>query len=158
TLAQKPEYRKMVGTIAEEMTRKWVKLKTVGDDDKAERVRQLYAAMEKFRVKEKFREAAEHDGYFGGGQIYIDVKTAKGASAWTDAVELQSKLFISDKKIPYDALNGAYAGYTYGYPDSFPGYPYLATLAQKPEYRKMVGTIAEEMTRKWVKLKTVGDD
>ncbi|PUX35964.1 DUF1073 domain-containing protein [Cronobacter sakazakii] len=106
TLAQKPEYRKMVGTIAEEMTRKWVKLKTVGDDDKAERVRQLYAAMEKFRVKEKFREAAEHDGYFGGGQIYIDVKTAKGASAWTDAVELQSKLFISDKKITKGSLNG----------------------------------------------------
>ncbi|EPP6261440.1 DUF1073 domain-containing protein [Cronobacter sakazakii] len=106
TLAQKPEYRKMVGTIAEEMTRKWVKLKTVGDDDKADRVRELYAAMEKFRVKEKFREAAEHDGYFGGGQIYIDVKTAKGASAWTDAVELQSKLFISDKKITKGSLIG----------------------------------------------------
>ena len=106
TLAQKPEYRKMVGTIAEEMTRKWVKLKTIGDDDKADRVRQLYAAMEKFRVKEKFREAAEHDGYFGGGQIYIDVKSARNVSAWTDSVELQSKLFISDKKITKGSLNG----------------------------------------------------
>lgn len=106
TLAQKPEYRKMVGTIAEEMTRKWIKLKTVGDDDKAERVKQLYAAMEKFKVKDRFREAAEHDGYFGGGQIYIDVQSAKGVSAWTDPVELQSKLFLSDKKIKKGSLKG----------------------------------------------------
>lgn len=106
TLAQKPEYRKMVGTIAEEMTRKWIKLKTVGDDDKAERVKQLYAAMEKFKVKDRFREAAEHDGYFGGGQIYIDVQSARGVSAWTDPVELGSKLFLSDKKIKKGSLKG----------------------------------------------------
>ncbi|WP_244577355.1 DUF1073 domain-containing protein [Escherichia coli] len=106
TLAQKPEYRKMVSIIAEEMTRKWVKLRTTGDDDKVERVNRLYEAMERFRVKEKFREAAEHDGYFGGGQIYIDVKSARGVSAWTDAVELQSKLFISDKKIGRNSLVG----------------------------------------------------
>lgn len=106
TLAQKPEYRKMVGTLAEEMTRKWIKLKTVGDDDKSERVKQLYDAMERFKLKERFREAAEHDGYFGGGQIYIDVQSAKGISAWTDPVELQSKLFLSDKKIKKGSLRG----------------------------------------------------
>ncbi|MHA3365206.1 DUF1073 domain-containing protein [Yersinia enterocolitica] len=106
TLAQKPEYRKMVGTLAEEMTRKWIKLKTVGDEDKSERVKQLYDAMERFRLKERFREAAEHDGYFGGGQIYIDVQSAKGISAWTDPVELQSKLFLSDKKIKKGSLRG----------------------------------------------------
>lgn len=106
TLAQKPEYRKMVGTIAEEMTRKWVKLKTVGDDDKSERVKQLYAAMEKFHLKDKFREAVEHDGYFGGGQIYIDIQSPKNVSAWTDDIELQSKLFLSDKKIKKGSLKG----------------------------------------------------
>ena len=105
-MAQKPEYRKMVGTIAEEMTRKWIKLKTVGDDDKSERVKQLYDALERFHVRDKFREAAEHDGYFGGGQIYIDVLSPKNVSAWTDDNELQSKLFISDKKIPKGSLKG----------------------------------------------------
>lgn len=105
-MAQKPEYRKMVGTIAEEMTRKWIKLKTVGDDDKSERVKQLIDALERFHVREKFREAAEHDGYFGGGQIYIDVLSPKNVSAWTDDTELQSKLFISDKKIPKGSLKG----------------------------------------------------
>lgn len=105
-MAQKPEYRKMVGTIAEEMTRKWIKLKTVGDDDKSDRVKKLVDAMERFQVREKFREAAEHDGYFGGGQIYIDVLSPKNVSAWTDDNELQSKLFISDKKIPMGSLQG----------------------------------------------------
>lgn len=106
TLAQKPEYRKMVGTIAEEMTRKWIKLKTVGDEDKSERVKQLYEAMEKFKLRERFREAAEHDGYFGGGQIYIDVESPRNVSAWTDPVELQSKLFLSSKKIKKGSLKG----------------------------------------------------
>lgn len=105
-MAQKPEYRKMVGTIAEEMTRKWIKLKTVGDEDKSDRVKQLYDALDRFHVRDKFREAAEHDGYFGGGQIYIDVTSPKNVSAWTDDTELQSKLFLSDKKIPKGSLKG----------------------------------------------------
>ncbi|MBA7802523.1 DUF1073 domain-containing protein [Citrobacter freundii] len=105
-MAQKPEYRKMVGTIAEEMTRKWIKLKTVGDDDKSDRVKQLYDALDRYHVRDKFREAAEHDGYFGGGQIYIDVTSPKNVSAWTDDTELQSKLFLSDKKISKGSLKG----------------------------------------------------
>lgn len=105
-MAQKPEYRKMVGTIAEEMTRKWIKLRTVGDDDKSERVKAITDALERFHVREKFREAAEHDGYFGGGQIYIDVLSPKNVSAWTDDNELKQKLFISDKKIPKGSLKG----------------------------------------------------
>lgn len=106
TLAQKPEYRKMVGTLAEEMTRKWVKLKSVGDEDKSDRVQKLYEAMDRFKLKDRFREATEHDGYFGGGQIYIDVQTVKNISAWTDDVELQSKLFLSEKKIKRGSLKG----------------------------------------------------
>jgi hypothetical protein len=80
-----PEYRKITGTIAEEMTRKWIELKHIGKDegdDKADKIRQLDDALKRFKVREKFREAAEHDGYFGRGQIYIDVKTPSGNSAW----------------------------------------------------------------------------
>lgn len=105
-MAQKPEYRKMVGIIAEKMTSKWIKLKTVGDDDKSDRVKKLIAAMEKFELRDKFKEAMEHDGFFGGGQIYIDVLSPKNVSAWTDDNELNSKLFLSDKKIPKGSLQG----------------------------------------------------
>ena len=38
----------------------------------------------------------------------------------------------------------------------FLGYPYLAELAQRPEYRVISDTIATEMTRKWIRLKAVG--
>lgn len=34
----------------------------------------------------------------------------------------------------------------------FLGYPYLAELSQRPEYRTISETIATEMTRKWIKL------
>ena len=40
----------------------------------------------------------------------------------------------------------------------FLGYPYLAELAQRPEYRVISETIATEMTRKWIKLEGTGDE
>jgi phage-related protein (TIGR01555 family) len=39
----------------------------------------------------------------------------------------------------------------------FPGYPYLAELTQRPEYRHIIETIAGQMTRRWIKLNAVGD-
>jgi hypothetical protein len=41
---------------------------------------------------------------------------------------------------------------------AFLGYPYLAELAQRPEYRKAVEIIAWEMTRKWIKFTASGKD
>lgn len=38
----------------------------------------------------------------------------------------------------------------------FFGYPYLAELSQRPEYRTPSEILAEEMTRKWVTLKATG--
>lgn len=38
------------------------------------------------------------------------------------------------------------------------GYPFLAELAQIPEYRLVSETIAKEMTRKWIKLSASGDN
>ncbi|MCA7202024.1 DUF1073 domain-containing protein, partial [Escherichia coli] len=69
-------------------------------------IRQLDEALKRFRVREKFREAAEHDGYFGRGQIYIDVKTPSGNSAWLVPDELDKKLYISPRKITKGSLNG----------------------------------------------------
>jgi len=39
----------------------------------------------------------------------------------------------------------------------FLGYPFLAELAQRPEYRVISQTIAEEMTRKWGKFEAKGE-
>lgn len=41
---------------------------------------------------------------------------------------------------------------------TFLGYPYLAELAQRPEYRVISETIATEMTRKWIKLQATSGE
>lgn len=41
---------------------------------------------------------------------------------------------------------------------SFLGYPFLAELAQRPEYRVISETIASEMTRKWIRFTSTSDD
>lgn len=40
----------------------------------------------------------------------------------------------------------------------FFGYPYLAELAQRPEYRQITETIARDATRKWIKLTGPDED
>lgn len=105
-LAQQPEYRKISETIAEEMTRKWIKIRSTGDEDKSEAIQKLDAAMKKFKVRDHFRTMATYDGFYGRGQLYIDVKTPKGTVASTDPVELQTILVRASAKIPRGSLVG----------------------------------------------------
>jgi hypothetical protein len=105
-LAQLPEYRKMVGTIADEMTRKWIKIQSTGEGDQSGRIKDLEQALITFKVREMFRAATEHDGFFGRGQIFIDVKKPGGGAATDDPDELKAPLFVSGKKIAKDGLNG----------------------------------------------------
>jgi phage-related protein (TIGR01555 family) len=72
-LAQRSEYRRGVEILAKEMTRKWIKLHSKsGDENKDDFLGKLNDRIEKFHVKSVFREAMEHDGFYGRGQIYID--------------------------------------------------------------------------------------
>lgn len=63
------------------------------------------------------------------------------------------------------AMDNAFAPYQdYGYDSMFSeglgflGYPYLAQLSQRAEYRKPAEIIAEEMTRKWLRFKCSSDE
>lgn len=40
----------------------------------------------------------------------------------------------------------------------FMGYPYLAELCQRPEYRRPAEIFAKQMTRKWIELQATGED
>lgn len=71
-LAQRPEYRVIVETIATEMTRKWIKLQAKGDIDKTEQIDQLGEELERLKVREMFCRVCEVDGYFGRGHLFID--------------------------------------------------------------------------------------
>lgn len=100
-LQQRPEYRHMVETLAEEMTRKWMKLVSRGDDDKTDAIKKLDSAIEKFNCRAVWRRAIELDGFMGMGFIYIDI-----ANVWNDPEELRSPLIISRNKIAKDSLRG----------------------------------------------------
>jgi phage-related protein (TIGR01555 family) len=105
-LSQQPEYRKMAESIAKQMTRKWIKVRAKGEEDKADKVAAMEEALEEFHVRAIFRKAAELDGLFGRGQIYIDVKTPGGTAAQLDPEELKTPLFRAPAKIKKDSLIG----------------------------------------------------
>lgn len=98
-LAQRPEYRVISQTIAEEMTRKWGKFEAKGDnqresdseeddddvsterreetaaaltEEKAERIDQLNKLFGELRVREECKLLIEQDGYFGRAHLYLD--------------------------------------------------------------------------------------
>ncbi|WP_027162346.1 DUF1073 domain-containing protein [Mesorhizobium sp. WSM1293] len=71
-LAQRPEYRVIAETIASEMTRKWVRFTANDGDDKTEKIKELEAEFKRLNVRDLFCRAAEQDGFFGRGHIYID--------------------------------------------------------------------------------------
>lgn len=103
-LALRPEYRKMVSTIAEEMTRKWMTLRAVGDDDKSERIDAIDAELRRLNVREVFRQADENDGYYGRGQVYIEMKAPDGTTASDNPAELDTMLFMNRNKVVIGSL------------------------------------------------------
>jgi phage-related protein (TIGR01555 family) len=46
----------------------------------------------------------------------------------------------------------------YGVGGGFPGYPYLAQLTTRPEYRAMASALATELTREWIEFTSKQDD
>ncbi len=92
-MSQRSEFRAPTETIASEMTREWIdvtvkgkasqkKRKERGEDadndgdvdggleDKIER---LEAAIDRFKLRDIFRELSEVDGFFGRAQLFIDI-------------------------------------------------------------------------------------
>jgi len=73
-LAQRPEYRKISEIIATEMVRKWIRVTASGEEDKSERISAINAALDRFGVRDAFREIAEQDGFFGRAHLYVDLE------------------------------------------------------------------------------------
>lgn len=71
SLAQRAEYRKIVDVIATEMTRKWVRFIAEGEEDKSDRIKAIEAAFDRMKIRDVFRQAAEHDGFFGRAHIFV---------------------------------------------------------------------------------------
>ena len=109
-LAQRPEYRNPVQTIADLMTRKWIKLVSTGDTesgDLADKIKKLDEAMKRYDLRGAFNKGMALDGFMGMGMLYVDID---GVTDNPD--ELKSPLLrdktghLTDAKIAKGSLRG----------------------------------------------------
>ena len=101
-LTQRPEYRVISEVRAKEMTREGFKLTYSDEDDEnaADKLKDLDQACYDFKIIDILRVAAEQDGFYGGGHIYIDVCDDN------DRAEIAAPLKIDKAKIPKGGLKG----------------------------------------------------
>ena len=85
-------------------------------------------------------------------------QAAPPPAAVRDGRSEELKLATDDALQAFAGGGFSIGGPEYGYGTGlfWLGYPYLAELAQRPEYRLIVELFAKEMTRKWIKLKSTG--
>lgn len=98
-LTQRPEYRRITEILAKDMTRRWVTVTATGDE-KSDRVAAVTEAMRKFGIQEIFQKAAELDGFFGRGHIYVDT------GATDNPAELETPLFLDKRKVKPGSVLG----------------------------------------------------
>jgi len=123
-LTQRPEYRRISEIYAAEATRKGVKFS--GDE---KRIDAIEKRMKELKVWSVLREVVEHDGFFGRGQIYIDV--GDDASTAQGKAELQ-KPFSAKAKIKPGGLIGFRTVEAFW---SYPG-PYESNNPLHPDFYK----------------------
>lgn len=105
-LTQMPEYRNISTVFAEEMTRKGIKLQYEGSTVDNDILQELYEAMRKYSVLDVVSKMVESDGFYGRGQIYIDLRDEEGRRIKDIPEELSSDLIISERQIQKNSLIG----------------------------------------------------
>lgn len=73
-LAQRTEYIQPVKTHALDMTREWIEFVSKGRKKKAGKIRELEQRCKELDLQGVIRKALVHDGFFGVGHIFIDLK------------------------------------------------------------------------------------
>lgn len=99
--AQVPEFRRPAEVYAREMTRKWIKIRAAGEEDKSEKIKIIEAEFKRLNVQAVFREAIEQDGKFGRSQIFIDMGME---SDQLETDELKTELIESSAKVGINSI------------------------------------------------------
>ena len=71
-MSQRPEYRRAVEIIAQELTREWIDLTYEGEGDATEKLDELKKWLKGMAAQAAFQRAIELDGFFGRSHIYLD--------------------------------------------------------------------------------------
>lgn len=104
-LSQRSEYRQPCEVMAEEMTRKWIAIEATGTDDKNAKIKKLVDAIDRFGLREVFRDAIELDGIMGQSLIYPDIYMGD-KPAYDDDDEIQTPLLMDKAKVARGSLAG----------------------------------------------------
>lgn len=100
--SQIPEFRRPAETYAREITRRWIKIQAVGNEDKTGKVKEIEAEFDRLSVQAVLRRAIEQDGFFGRSQIFPDF----GDAVRRDQTELRTELALTPAKIRKGSLKG----------------------------------------------------
>lgn len=109
-------------------------------------------------LTDRFREMANA----GASAPLTPIPTPPMIKGGRELYRAAKPTFAADAKLAEDWDNNALNAWIDNAPLAqgigFLGYPYLAELTQRPEYRRISEIIAEELTREWVTLTYSGDD
>lgn len=96
-LATRAEYRAFASSLATELTREWIEFTSTEQDGNtnAEKIKAIAAEFKRLGVREVIQRAAEHDCYFGRGQIFIDINGA----------DRSTPLILDPRTIKQNSLN-----------------------------------------------------
>ena len=96
-LATRAEYRAMASALSTELTREWITINSseTADDATKERVTELTKMVGEIKLQQVIQRSAEHDAYFGRGQILIDI----------DGQDLELPLILSPKTLKKGSFN-----------------------------------------------------
>ena len=97
-LATRAEFRAFAAALSTELTREWITLsssETAGTSSK-HKVTELTQELTRYGVQHAIQLAAEHDCYYGRGQIYIDIK----------GQDRNAPLIVDKRTIKVGSLNG----------------------------------------------------
>lgn len=76
-LAQRSEYIQPAQTHAKDMTREWIEFTTKGKTDRGKKIEEIESRFEELKIQALFRKALMHDGLYGVGHIFVDLKGHK---------------------------------------------------------------------------------
>lgn len=140
-LAQRAEYRVIFETIAEEITREWIEVKSTSDEkDESGKVKALVAELERLDVRGAFRKATELDGALGRGHLYVDTGQTDDRDELKISIgygDAASEAWFKAKELKVQAIRPVEA--TWAYPARYESSDPLKADWYNPEHWYVMG-------------------
>ena len=104
-LTQRSEFRQPVATVAKEMTRKWIEFKSNGTGDKSSKIKKIEDAFRHFKIKQLFRRAEVHDGQYGVGHIFANIKGQEDAETKKLPLEVDPRAITQGSLLGFKTID-----------------------------------------------------